>query len=156
MPLAPSPQVVTTRNVSMYCQMPLRMSNIPWLRNSALEKWQNQDRLHCLGKPQWTVIHLKVTGWKSQATKSEPSIMDLYSKPGVASTGCITCGPCGDTHSQLSNFLWDTERPDSLCSLIETWKGSQNYFHTEITLNRKLGNTSSFHPCCTMSSNGFW
>lgn len=61
--------------------------------------------------------------------------------PDVACSGHITSGPHGDVHSSLSYLIWDTKRPDSLSSLIETWEARQNYFYTKRTWN-----FSSFHP----------
>ena len=44
-----------------------------------------------------------------------------------------------------SDLIWDAKGPDPLWSLIDICKKLQDCCKTRITLNRKLGNISSFH-----------
>lgn len=78
-----------------------------------------------------TTMVLKAMGWKSQATKSEASQLNLHlcvpshmTHPDVACSGLLTCGPQGDVHSLLSLGSFGTRKGQILCFLMEMWAAS--------------------------------
>lgn len=60
----------------------------------------------------------------------------------VLCSGHIPCEPHGDVHASLSYLIWDTERIDSLSSLIEMWQTKPELFPSRENLEIVL----SFHP----------